>query len=72
MKTAEEIVQEKNKELISVSFNTPIKDAVIVMLNNKIGTILVKKDNKYIGFWTERDLLRNISIKGFDLETAVI
>lgn len=72
MKTAEEIIADKDKKLISVSLDTPIKEVIERMLVNKIGTILVKKGDDYIGFWTERDLLRNIHTKGFDMETAVI
>jgi signal-transduction protein with cAMP-binding, CBS, and nucleotidyltransferase domain len=72
LKTAEEIIADKDKKLISVSLDTPIKEVIERMLVNKIGTILVKKGDDYIGFWTERDLLRNIHTKGFDMETAVI
>jgi signal-transduction protein with cAMP-binding, CBS, and nucleotidyltransferase domain len=72
LKTAEEIVYEKNRELISVPFDTPIKIVIKKMLDKKIGTILVKKGDEFIGFWTERDLMRNLNSKGFDLETAII
>lgn len=70
--TAEDIVHQKNKKPISVTHDALIKDALQIMLDNKIGTMLVKKNGNYIGFWTERDLMRNINIKNFDIETSII
>jgi len=72
MKTAEEIVNEKNREMVSISFDRTVRDAVRLMNNNNIGAILVKKDEEIVGIWTERDLLHNINQPGFNPETALI
>ena len=42
------------------------------MVDNKIGAILVKKDDEFVGIWSERDLLRNITSEGFDPKKAKV
>ncbi len=69
---AEDILNEKGPELICVSPETTIYDALKIMIDKKIGAILIKKDDECIGIWTERDLMRNTVIEGFDPKTAKI
>jgi len=66
MKTAEDILKEKNREMVCISPGRTIREAVHLMTDNKIGAILVKKEGKIIGIWTERDLLNNINLPGFN------
>jgi CBS domain-containing protein len=72
MKTAETILREKNRPILAVSADTPVLTAVQTMVDNKVGAILVKGDDEIIGMWTERDLLRNTLIPGFDPATSPI
>ena len=72
MKTAEDIVKDKQYEIVSVSYDQTIQQACRLMVDNRIGAILVKKNDEYVGIWTERDLLRNITKPGFDPQTARI
>ena len=72
MKTSGEILQEKGQEIISVPVGTTIYEAAKVMTQNKIGAILVTKDDVIIGIWTERDLLHNIVSEDFNPKTAFI
>lgn len=72
MKLAEDILNEKGKELISVPEDTTISKALEVMIENKIGAILVRRDENIVGIWTERDLMRNTVSGGFDPATAII
>lgn len=72
MNTAEEILKDKKRETVHVSHNETILKACQIMVESKIGALLVKNQDRFVGIWTERDLLRNIIIPGFDPETAVI
>lgn len=72
MKTAADIVYDKKTDIVSVSYDRSVKHACQLMVEKKIGAILVEKDNNYVGIWTERDLLRNMMLPGFDPETAQI
>jgi signal-transduction protein with cAMP-binding, CBS, and nucleotidyltransferase domain len=72
MKTAGDIIEDKQREIVSISYDQTIRHACQDMLDKKIGAILVKKDDNYVGIWTERDLLRNITAPGFDLHSSCI
>ncbi len=72
MKTAEDIIKDKDAELISIPFNKTILQACRMMVDNKIGAMLVEKNDNVVGIWTERDLLRNTLTTGFDPETAIV
>ena len=72
MKTAEDIVKDKKYEIVCVSTDQTVEQACQLMVDSKIGAILVKKNDKYVGIWTERDLLSNITTPGFKLDTARI
>jgi CBS domain-containing protein len=70
--TAEDIIAEKGSEIISVSPETTVYDALKLMVGRKIGAIMVKEGEKYVGIWTERDLMRNTISESFDPKTARI
>ena len=72
MKTAEDILREKGNQIISVSPDSTIYDALRIMIENQIGAILIKQEDKIIGIWTERDLMRNTVTAGFDPKSAII
>ena len=72
MKTAEDIVLEKNNEIVKVTKTQTVAEAIELMNTNKIGAILVEEDNDLIGIWTERDYLRGSSDPAFDPKTAQV
>ena len=72
MKTAEEIVLEKNNEIVSVTKTQTVAEAIDLMNKNKIGAILVEENDDLIGIWTERDYLRGSSNPAFDPKTAKV
>ena len=72
MKTAGDIVKDKQCQIVSISHDQTIQDACRDMLDNKIGAILITKNDEYVGIWSERDLLRNITEPEFDPHTARI
>jgi CBS domain-containing protein len=72
MKTAEEILKEKNREMVCISSDRTIREALGLLNEQNIGAILVKKEGKIVGIWTERDLLHNINLPGFNPDTDLI
>jgi signal-transduction protein with cAMP-binding, CBS, and nucleotidyltransferase domain len=62
---AEAIIKEKGRELIRISAEATIHEALIVMINTNVGAILVERDGRIVGIWTERDLLRDTVKAGF-------
>ena len=70
MKTAEEIVNEKGFNIVSVPHDTTIHDTLLKMIDNKVGAIVVTRDERPVGVWSSRDLMRNTVDEGFDAKTA--
>lgn len=72
MRTAAEILKDKDSHIISVDPDTTIIEALRVMIKNQIGGILIQEGNDIVGIWTERDLMRNSITANFDVKTAKI
>ncbi len=72
MQTAGEILERKGHEIISVSPDDTIYNALKVMLGKNIGAILVKDGEDYVGIWTERDLMRDVMDENFNPRTAKV
>ena len=70
--TAEEILKDIGQEPLSVPPDTTLYDVVKLMLEKETNAVLVKQDDKYVGIWTERDLMKNSVVEVFDLKTAKV
>ena len=71
-KTAEDILNERGAELLTVGPNALVADAVGLMTENKVGCILIVEGGNFIGIWTDRDLLNNTLAEGFNIKTSQI
>ena len=72
MKTAEDILNVKDSEIISVEEDTVVSEALRLMLSRQIAAVLVKRDQKITGIWTERDLVKNCVAEGFDPQKSLV
>jgi signal-transduction protein with cAMP-binding, CBS, and nucleotidyltransferase domain len=72
MKTAADILRTKTLELVYVNPETTIEEALKIMNQYNIGAILIRKDQEFVGIWTERDLMNDILSEGFNHKTAKI
>jgi CBS domain-containing protein len=70
MQTAEDILKEKKRDMITASPDQTVRAVLEIMHADRIGAMLVKRADKIVGIWTERDLARDILIPGFDIDTA--
>ncbi|MEP7253941.1 MAG: CBS domain-containing protein [Ginsengibacter sp.] len=59
-----DILSRKGSDAISVTPDTPVIDALKVMADNNIGSVLVMENSKYLGLITERDYSRKVILKG--------
>jgi len=71
-KTAEDILNERGSDLLTVGSDSLVADAISVMTDKRVGCILIKENDHIIGIWTERDLLHNSLQDGFSLKTSKI
>lgn len=70
MITAEDILNEKKREMVWIDEDKTVSEAVRVMVNNAIGAVMIKRKGRMIGIFSERDLLRNTADPDFDPKRA--
>jgi CBS domain-containing protein len=72
LKTAEDIILEKNSDIVTVTKTQTLNEAIDLMNQARIGAILVEENNDIVGIWTERDYLRASSDPAFDPRNAQV
>ena len=67
MNTASDILADKkNSDICCVSPRQTVSEAVKLMAENRIGAILVKEGDDFIGIFSERDFVRNSADDAFN------
>jgi CBS domain-containing protein len=64
MSKISDILLRKGNSTISVLPDTSVFDALKVMAENNIGSVVVMNDEKFLGIITERDYSRKVVLKG--------
>ena len=64
MKTANEILEKKGREIWSVGPHESVYDALKLMADKRIGAVLVMDGDKPVGILTERDYARKVALEG--------
>jgi CBS domain-containing protein len=68
-------LQEKEGELLTISSDASVYDAVKQMVDANVGSLLVTVDGRIEGIVTERDYLRRVTLEGrtdHDMEVSEI
>ncbi|MBI2804534.1 MAG: CBS domain-containing protein [Planctomycetes bacterium] len=60
MATINEILAVKGRHLNTISPQATVYEAAVLMNEHKIGSLLVLRDGRLVGIFTERDILRRI------------
>ncbi len=64
MKLVQQLLEAKGRYVISVPPDTSVLDAIKLMADKAIGSLLVMDGEKLLGIVTERDYARKVIIKG--------
>ena len=64
MRQVEQIIDRKGNNVISTSKGTTVIDALKIMADKNIGSIVIKDGENYMGLLTERDYARKVILKG--------
>ena len=64
METVRQILDHKGKGIHSVSPDTTVYDALVLMADKNIGAVIVLEEGKLFGIMSERDYARKIILKG--------
>ena len=72
MSTVESILLEKGSDVIGLVDTTTVRIAVGKMIEANVGCLIVEANDRAIGIFTERDLLRRVVGEGKDPDTTLI
>jgi CBS domain-containing protein len=64
MRSVSSVLGRKGTTVISVSPDTTVVDALKIMAEKNIGSVVVMENDQYIGIMTERDYSRKVILKG--------
>ncbi len=64
MNKVSNVLSRKNRASISVNPGCTVLDALKIMADENIGSLVVKENDKYVGIVTERDYSRKVMLKG--------
>jgi|SRR3989344_7506744 len=71
METGIKVLDAMTKKPTFIDPNRTVRECTQIMLDNKVGSLLVNENEKLMGFLTERDLVRMISL-GIDPNTTKV
>ena len=64
MKKVSDIFLHKNRKIISVTPDDSVIDALKIMADQNIGSVMVLRGDEYLGLLTERDYARKVILRG--------
>src|SRR6266571_5949178 len=64
MKTVAQLLRTKGQQVLSVSPDMPVFEALGVMADKNVGALLVVEGEELVGIFSERDYARKVILKG--------
>jgi len=64
MKKVADILAQKGRKVTTVTAGTAVIDALKIMAEQNIGSVMVMEEEKFLGIMTERDYSRKVILKG--------
>jgi len=72
MKLVQHLLDSKGRDIISVTADVSVLDAIKLMAEKTVGSLLVMQGDELQGIMTERDYARKVIIKGRSSETTEV
>lgn len=72
MKLVKHLLDNKGRHIISIGPEDSVLDAIKLMAEKSIGSLVVMQDDKLLGILSERDYARKVIIKGRSSETTPV
>jgi CBS domain-containing protein len=64
MKTVRQLLDDKGRDVWSVTVDTPVIETIKILAEKEIGALAVKDGEKLVGIVSERDYARKVILKG--------
>lgn len=72
MSTVSSILSRKGRSSVTVSPDMSVIEALQIMADQNIGSVVVMKDEQYMGIMTERDYSRKVILKGKHSTSTIV
>jgi CBS domain-containing protein len=72
MKLVQHLLDSKGRDIISVTPDVSVLDAIKLMAEKTVGSLLIMQGDELEGIMTERDYARKVIIKGRSSETTEV
>ncbi|NDH56251.1 MAG: CBS domain-containing protein [Burkholderiaceae bacterium] len=72
MKTVSQLLAEKNHRIETIAPNMPVFDALKLMLEKDVGSLLVIEFGGLVGIFTERDYARKLVLQGKSSQNTLV
>ncbi len=72
MKLVQHLLEAKGPGIISIAADASVLDAIKVMAEKAIGSLLVMQGDKLLGIVTERDYARKVIVKGRSSQSTTV
>lgn len=72
MKTLKQLLDDKGRDVWTISPDMSVYDAVKLMAEKEIGALLVVEGEKPVGMVTERDYARKVTLRGKTSQEALV
>ena len=66
------ILKEKGGQVSTVRPDCTVYDALVLMAQNEIGSILVMEDSRLVGLFSERDYARKVALHGRSSKETIV
>lgn len=71
-RTAKDILDDKGGHMVTISAEATVYQALTLMTQNRVGSVVVTNDEKIVGIYTERDLMFQVLEEGFDPRKSLL
>lgn len=61
-----------HEQIVTCAKNETVFEVICKMTQNNIGSIVIVDNNKPVGIFTERDLMKKVVAQGIDVKSALI
>ena len=72
MKLVKHLLDNKGRHIVSIAPDASVFDAIKLMADKAVGSLVVMEDNELRGIITERDYERKVIVKGRSSETTTV
>jgi CBS domain-containing protein len=72
MRKVSDILARKGRNVVSIDADTSVLDALKLMAEKNIGSVIINENGEYSGLLTERDYARKVILKGKSSEETTV